>query len=569
MSNLTEKELAILNGVIYCDVIVTQRYDKYLCDLVADMLKPEYDWSLAVFSGDYGYMESEHSREHAIEEYKKILEEVQKSENLQNIKIINPKLRDGMDITVATFVDTQTNTATVVFRGTDASYKQWNNNFEAAGNDLSTPLHDKAREYMEQIAKLGYSSVTVTGHSQGGNMAAYVTLFNPIIDRCVTFNSQGYSEYFHKAYKNEIAANAGKITAIAGYADVVCLMLFQVTEIIYVNSEGEFPESHYISALVHLNDFDENGNFTTIKEQSFGTQMLKAALDAVVILLPPGMEEYFTDVVGSLASLLLGKDDVTDEDISHALPNIFLGILSVATIVIMPVLGVALLAVVGIALLSALMVIIDWATDGLLEKAAAASVGIWQSLSSAIKALFAGATWEEELENTNAKLEAFTEEFEDKIPGMSKVSIGDIKKVFNEFETIRNELSRNSKADLKNRAEARISSSSTYDGSYFTAAGHGKIEVETDDLKAMKRLAEDLLKEIELQVKVASVARSQAMESTKQYTQSYVRADANAVIESCDRLESSTRRAAEELRIIIRGLTESIKNYIKLEEEFS
>jgi hypothetical protein len=53
------------------------------------------------------------------------------------------------------------------------------------------------------------------------------------------------------------------------------------------------------------------------------------------------------------------------------------------------------------------------------------------------------------------------------------------------------------------------------------------------------------------------------------HSQGYVRDGSIAVINACEKLEATIRRASAELRIIIRGLAAAIEGYISLEREFA
>ena len=89
------------------------------------------------------------------------------------------------------------------------------------------------------------------------------------------------------------------------------------------------------------------------------------------------------------------------------------------------------------------------------------------------------------------------------------------------------------------------------------------------DLRQVKADAEALLNELTSRVKITVKARATANEAMGQYSQSYVRNDADAVLSSCARLESESRRACDELRRLIRGLDMSIIGYQRLEQEFA
>ena len=46
--------------------------------------------------------------------------------------------------------------------------------------------------------------LTVSGHSKGGNRAQYVKILTDQVDRCVSFDGQGFSSEFLELYAEEI-----------------------------------------------------------------------------------------------------------------------------------------------------------------------------------------------------------------------------------------------------------------------------------------------------------------------------------------------------------------------------
>ena len=86
----------------------------------------------------------------------------------------------------------------VVFRGT--SKGEWLDNFLGgaatdAEDGVSTKQQVRALKWYQSLSKAG-CYVTVTGHSKGGNKAKYITVLDDSVDRCVSFNGQGFSEEF-------------------------------------------------------------------------------------------------------------------------------------------------------------------------------------------------------------------------------------------------------------------------------------------------------------------------------------------------------------------------------------
>ena len=89
--------------------------------------------------------------------------------------------------------------AVVVFRGTSGK-DEWIDN--AIGLGVSDTERQKAA--LDYIENLPYDSITVAGHSKGGNKAQYVTVLSDKVDRCISMDGQGFSQEFIDKYYAEI-----------------------------------------------------------------------------------------------------------------------------------------------------------------------------------------------------------------------------------------------------------------------------------------------------------------------------------------------------------------------------
>lgn len=69
------------------------------------------------------------------------------------------------------------------------------------------------------------TSVTVSGHSAGGNYSSYVTIMSNIVDYCFAFDAQGFSSEFMRNHTEELAANSSKIVAYSSSTDIVTCLL--------------------------------------------------------------------------------------------------------------------------------------------------------------------------------------------------------------------------------------------------------------------------------------------------------------------------------------------------------
>ncbi|MBO4998776.1 MAG: DUF2974 domain-containing protein [Lachnospira sp.] len=138
-----------------------------------------------------------------LDEWKAVLTAIKNDKLLMSLKITNVFDSDssanpnvpsaGTNFRAACFSNDEE--TVIVFRGTHGAYT-WNDNGEG-GYQADTASQQEALYYVNLLgANLTTSGkITVTGHSKGGNLAQYVTICaaNLVVDRCVSFDGQGFS----------------------------------------------------------------------------------------------------------------------------------------------------------------------------------------------------------------------------------------------------------------------------------------------------------------------------------------------------------------------------------------
>lgn len=161
------------------------------------------------------------------EEWVAVLNAIAQDETLMNMTISNVVDTDSdpdsenTNFRAACFSNEEE--TVIVFRGTHGAYT-WNDNGEG-GYLADTNSQQEAALYVDQIgAELSTNkTITVTGHSKGGNLAQYVTICarNLVIDRCVSFDGQGFSNEFLEAHQTEILVNQDKLYSVNSAQDFV------------------------------------------------------------------------------------------------------------------------------------------------------------------------------------------------------------------------------------------------------------------------------------------------------------------------------------------------------------
>lgn len=205
------------------------------------------------------------------EDWRKIRQAVKNDPALLNLRIVTTHVDNapngGGGVSMI-FTDDSTKEAVVLFKGTEGG--EWKDNF-IGGNVTDTEQQKNALKWYQDAYKeygLDQYDVTVTGHSKGGNKSKYITIQDDSVDRCVSFDGQGFSDKFMNEYSDKIAARQNKIENHNVDYDYVNLLLNDIGETTYYkgkdigNGGGGFLESHCPNSYMEWN---EDGTFSMEK----------------------------------------------------------------------------------------------------------------------------------------------------------------------------------------------------------------------------------------------------------------------------------------------------------------
>ncbi len=179
-----------------------------------------------------------------------------------NPELMNMVIKEGQKDTASgggegesvLLVNPSSNEAVMVFRGT--ADREWYDDFYGGGptttfDRVSTPQQINARDWFNKMYNkydLEQYDVIVTGHSKGGNKAKYITLLegSAKVDKCVSFDGQGFSEEFIQRYGNAISQYEGLIENHNVDYDFVNLLLHDVGDRYFYKSQNitGFAEYH-------------------------------------------------------------------------------------------------------------------------------------------------------------------------------------------------------------------------------------------------------------------------------------------------------------------------------------
>lgn len=180
----------------------------------------------------------------------------------------------------ACVIETAPGQAAVAFRGSedfkDPSNLQndWINADIGLLNSTETNQHQQVRRMWEKYNDLlnSYDSLTLTGHSLGGNLAEYGAVvsheygLDDNISRCVSFDGPGFSNEFIARYASDISRMKDKMTHYRW--SLVGGMLFDLPGAHYitcqVSDEANTKDDDRLNFLTRHDtkylSFDENGN---------------------------------------------------------------------------------------------------------------------------------------------------------------------------------------------------------------------------------------------------------------------------------------------------------------------
>lgn len=241
-------------------------------------------------------------------DWKNLINAVKSDDQLMNMQIVETHVDNdpnGGGGISAVFVHPETKEAVVAFRGT--SEHEWKDNFTGGGptdtvDGVSTFQQENALNWYQSLDLSKYETVTVTGHSKGGNKAKYITVLDNSVDRCLSFDGQGFSDEFIKEYSDEITWNQGKIFNINVDKDYVNLLLNDIGNTIFYKGydygEGGFLENHCPNTFCN---FHSDGTFT-MRESTRDENMtaLDEMLNSYLRTLSPEDKKATLGLIGEL-----------------------------------------------------------------------------------------------------------------------------------------------------------------------------------------------------------------------------------------------------------------------------
>jgi hypothetical protein len=217
--------------------------------------------------------------------------------------------------------------AVVAFKGTSGG-DEWVDNVEGL-NVTDTECQKEALDFIESLS---YDSITVTGHSKGGNKAMYVAITSDKVARCVAYDGQGFSQEFVDKYWAEIQERGKNITNYSLSTDYVHALMFPVPNSTQVYCKGygvdnikqhHSPNSFFVTDADGNIVLDENGNPIVVEiSEDESIQMLHDFTTFVINNADENDKAEIVDFVSQLLAMVFaGGEGNTDTLIDYILSN--------------------------------------------------------------------------------------------------------------------------------------------------------------------------------------------------------------------------------------------------------
>ena len=255
-------------------------------------------------------------------EWMQILHAVIKEDALMNMTILTTHVDNspgGGGGQSAVFVDENTREVVVAFKGTEGA-NEWADNFRG-GNLADTTQQKNALQWYREIYRefgLENYSVTLTGHSKGGNKSKYITVLDETVNRCISFDGQGFSDVFIHTYADLILKRQEKIENHNVDYDYVNLLLNDIGETTFYkrfNTDGNILENHCPNAFMK---FSEDNSFELVvnpEGQSREMIAMDELLNAMLRAMPENQKDSTLNMLGDIvnACFPIGASNTKDK----------------------------------------------------------------------------------------------------------------------------------------------------------------------------------------------------------------------------------------------------------------
>ena len=192
----------------------------------------------------------------------------------------------------------------IAFRGTDASYTGWREDFELAykGRIVSYSLADT---FVKDILNRYEENIILCGHSKGGNVATYLlSQFEDVsrIEHVYSFDGPGFRiQGLFLGREDRLK----KITKIIPQSSLVGVLFSNETDVTIVKSKSITLMQH-----VPIYWYVKDNDFVYVKKRTLISRRLEKSINAWIEGLEAKEKERFTDIIFGGLDKLEAKDFV-------------------------------------------------------------------------------------------------------------------------------------------------------------------------------------------------------------------------------------------------------------------
>jgi hypothetical protein len=254
-SNLSIEQIVLINNLLYCEKFGEPKTD-FLSS--SNECKSVGQYVERVLANIHFVDDKEYRTGMLGYEFKEIFNAVNCDERLKSLVIREIHIEDaeaGGGRSVYLY-DPEAKEAIVAFKGTESD-AEWVDNVTGLYK-VPTDFQRNALAWFQSLSFDDCDTITVTGHSKGGNKAKFITIMDEKVDDCYAYDGQGFSDGFIRKYSNEIIQNSAKIHNINEESDFVNILLNDVGEKqFYLGTNfGRlgFAENHCSNAILFFDD---------------------------------------------------------------------------------------------------------------------------------------------------------------------------------------------------------------------------------------------------------------------------------------------------------------------------
>lgn len=216
-----------------------------------------------------------------------------------------------MQIAGMTFI-LPNDTLFVAFKGTDETLTGWKEDFALSYKSV-IPSQEKAVSYLNEILSSTKKHVYVGGHSKGGNLAMYASLFCQEFDKLVqiyNYDGPGFNKEIIDT--KEYQKRKEKIISFIPKASIVGTLFNEDTKTMIVKSKQLGFLQHDLYSWLVLNN-----HFVYTKELSEDAKNLSNLLNETLDKIPNVQKEKFVSMIFELL------ESWNVEDIEKGIGNLF------------------------------------------------------------------------------------------------------------------------------------------------------------------------------------------------------------------------------------------------------